>query len=159
MLTSPMIRPCTSADLAALQQVTAGHARAHHEECFALQERGDGTYLLAWDGRVNVGMATLLRTSKYPQTQGPAEVNALEASPQGRGTGTALLQAAEREARAWGRSRIGLACEAGNTRALRLYQHLGYKRVPGLRVLDVWTEHDTGVVHEDPCLYLVKPLS
>jgi GNAT superfamily N-acetyltransferase len=153
-----MIRPCTEADLAALQQVTTGHARAHHEECFALQQRGEATYLLAWDGRVNVGMATLLRTSKYPQTQGPAEVNALEASPQGRGTGTALLRAAEREARRWGRSSIGLACEPDNTRALRLHERLGYERVTDLQVLDVWTEHDTGVVHEDPCLYLVKPL-
>lgn len=164
------IRPCTEEDLGQLRRTCGGHALHHHEECFAQQQRGEATYLLAWDGRVNVGMATLLTASKYPEVarrcagadgSGPVEINALEASPQGRGTGTALLAAAEDRARALGRGTIGLACTLDNTRARRLYERMGYELLEGLQVLDVWTEYRAdgeGPRHEDPCVYLVKEL-
>jgi GNAT superfamily N-acetyltransferase len=160
------IGPCTQDDLdLLLHAASSPHARHHHQECFDAQGRGEAVYFLAWDGRVPAGMATLLASSKYPEVNarfpGIVEINALEATPQGRGTGSALLRTAEEWARAEGRAFLGLACEEENARALGLYERRGFTPVPGLVVLDEWDEYSAdgiGAHHADPCLYLVMGL-
>ncbi|WP_374969263.1 GNAT family N-acetyltransferase [Terrabacter sp. BE26] len=60
-------------------------------------------------------------------------------------------------------NRLGLAVEADNTPAVRLYESLGFERHPTIAPVDVWTWTDeNGVTHEqcDPCTYWTRePLS
>ena len=138
----------------------------HHRERFALQQEGSAVYLLAWRGDRNVGRATLYRQSKYEEVRMAhpdlTEINALEAAPQGQGTGTALIRAAEAEAGRLGHSGIGLGVELENRAARRLYERLGYAVWGGGQVIDEWTEHrgdGTELPHADPCDYLIKTLA
>jgi GNAT superfamily N-acetyltransferase len=94
------IEPCSANDLEhLLAQDLPAHAVADHRERFALQAVGAATYLLAWRGDRHVGRATLYTESKYGEVRrlhpGLAEINGLDADPQGQGTGTALIAAAE----------------------------------------------------------------
>jgi ribosomal protein S18 acetylase RimI-like enzyme len=139
----------------------------HHEERWASQLRQEAVYLLAWNGTEVVGRVSLLFQSKYPDVQslldGPAEMNGLEARPQGQGTGTALIVAGEREARRRGTAVLGLAVEVDNHGARRLYERLGYVMWDHGLVIDRWTERDRHgrAVSEqaDECHYLFKSLS
>ena len=157
---------CTEDDLGALLAgETSRHTAHDHRERFALQGRGRAHYLLAWAGHVNVGRATVLVESKYAGVRrrwpGCAEVNALAAFPQGRGTGTALLHFADELARADGHDRIGLAVDPDDPGPRRLYERLGYRQWDGGTVLDEWVEllDDGGTRrHADPSDYLAKPL-
>jgi GNAT superfamily N-acetyltransferase len=139
----------------------------HHLERWELQQRSEGSYLLAWSNQDVVGRCTVYFTSKYESVRGELgmfpEVNALEARIQSVGIGSALLAAAEDVALGDGRTRIGLACEEENTAALRLYKRLGYERWPGRAVIDLWEERDEAgnlrKQHADECLYLTKELA
>lgn len=160
------VGPCTPADLERLEHSgTPEVVLRHHHERFAMQERGECLQLLAWDGDAPIGHGTLLLASKYAEVDARwptiPEVNALAACPTGRGTGTALLAAAEDAARGRGCPRIGIAVEPENPDARRLYERLGYRPAEGLMVIDRWTEqHEDGtrIEHADPCDYLVKDL-
>lgn len=160
------VAPCTEDDLERLRRSDlSSHALSHHEERFSWQQDGIATYLLAWSGDRNVGRATLFVVSKYAEVRrhhpDAAEINALEANPQGQGIGTAMITGAEEVAARDGHAWIGLAVEAGNAGARRLYERLGYRRWPHGDVIDEWTEpRDDGpdIQHRDPCLYLLKPL-
>ncbi|MEW1959862.1 GNAT family N-acetyltransferase [Kineococcus sp. NPDC059986] len=157
---------CTEEDLARLLVgETSRHTAHDHRERFALQAAGRCAYLLAWDGVLNVGRATLLVASKYAPVRerfpGYAEVNALAAFPQGRGTGTALLRRAEELAAARGHDGIGLAVDPDDPGPRRLYERLGYRGWGGGPVVDEWVEllQDGGSRdHADPSEYLAKPL-
>lgn len=125
-----------------------------------------GTYLRAWQDDQNVGRATLYAESKYHAVRqiyaDLAEINALEADPQGLGTGTALIEAAEAIAALQGRARIGLAVEPSNENARRLYERLGYASWGRGHVVDEWIErrdNDVQVLHRDWGDYLVKSLA
>lgn len=165
-MTALRIEPCTAADLARLlaDDDASPHLIAHHRERSALQAAGDGVYLLAWRGESNVGRATLSFASKYENVRrvrpGTAEINALEATPQGEGIGTALLRAAGAIACRRGHRTIGLAVEPSNPRARRLYERLGYALWGHGQVIDEWIEihADHTVDHRDPCDYLIKTL-
>lgn len=164
-MTSLRIGPCTAADLAVLlADAPSAHLAAHHRERFALQGDGRASYLLAWQGRRNVGRTTLYPESKYESVRAlhprAAEINALAADPPGQGTGTALIAAAEAVARRHGHPVIGLAVEPSNPRARSLYERLGYLPWGHGQVIDEWTETrpDRTVEHRDPCDYLVKDL-
>ena len=140
-------------------------SREHHRERWARQIHGDGVYLLARQNGEVVGHSMLFRRSKYSEVQAgpdPAEINALYASEQGRGIGTAIIAAAEDLATEWGCSMIGLAVGLDNAGARRLYERLGYQAWDGPQVIDRWTEKDADgsvlVTHRDPCVYLLKPL-
>jgi GNAT superfamily N-acetyltransferase len=139
----------------------------HHEERWASQLRQEALYLLAWHGPEVVGRVTLLFQSRYPEVRsllpGAAEMNALEARPQGQGTGTALILAGEQEAKRHGAPILGLAVEVENDGARRLYERLGYAQWEHGLVIDRWTQRDnTGQPvgeHADECFYLIKYLS
>ncbi len=74
-----------------------------------------------------VGFATVSH-SKHFTGQPQAYVGELATSEtaEGRGVGTALIEACEQWARKQGYALITLSTGAGNTRALRLYHHRGY---------------------------------
>jgi GNAT superfamily N-acetyltransferase len=124
-------------------------------------------YLLAWQGPEVVGRVTLLLRSRYPEVRsllaGMAEMNALEARPQGQGIGTALILAGQREAKRRGTPILGLAVEVANHGARRLYERLGYVLWEHGLVIDRWTEKDDKGravrEHADQCFYLTKALS
>lgn len=161
------IAPCSAEELEVLLSLDLpSHVATDHRERFALQRKGEATYLLAWQGNRNVGRATLYAQSKYEVVReshpGVAEINALDANPQGRGTGSALIAAAEAVAGRRGHSEVGLGVELSNSRARRLYQRLGYTLWGGGQIVDEWTEHhDSGadIRHADLCDYLIKPLT
>ncbi len=60
-----------------------------------------------------------------------ARVYSLATQPlaRGQGVGTALLEAADRAARRRGCRALRLEVNVANTRAIRLYEHLGYRRI------------------------------
>jgi ribosomal protein S18 acetylase RimI-like enzyme len=160
------IRPADQDDLDQLIAATDSPAvREHHRRRWAQQTTGAAAYLLAHRDGAIVGHTMLLRESKYAAVRAahnPAEINGLHAYQQGRGTGTALIAAAESLAANWAYAVIGLAVELDNAGARRLYERLGYRQWDGGQVIDEWTEKDADghvlVTHRDPCTYLLKPL-
>lgn len=77
--------------------------------------------LVAWSGDQRVGLATY-------RIDGPdAELMSLNATAEGQGAGTALLQAVEGAAAAAGCRRLWLITTNDNLEALRFYQRRGYR--------------------------------
>lgn len=156
-----------SGDLSRLQSGAGPRDRFHHDERSGMHERGEATYLLAWDGDQPCGRVTLFHRSKYEHVRvvlgDLPELNGLEADPPGLGIGSRLIAAAEERAMALGAHRIGLAVEHGIRDARRLYERLGYVEWEHGDVVDRWQERDDGgtVVreHADLCNYLVKDLT
>ena len=162
------VRPCSAEDMEFLRKSDVALLdMLHHEERWASQLRQEAVYLLAWQGPEVVGRVTLFHRSRYPQVRsllaGVAEMNALEARPQGQGIGTALILAGQQEARRRGAPVLGLAVEAGNRGARRLYERLGFVPWEHGLVIDRWTQKDDSGrpvrEHADECLYLTKALS
>ena len=160
------VRQFQAGDLPRLLLGAGPRDRFHHVERSGLHDRGEATYLLAWDGDLPCGRATVFHRSKYEQVRDVLgdvpELNGLEAAPRGRGIGSRLIAAAEERATALRAARIGLAVEHGNADARRLYERLGYVQWKHGDVVDRWFERDSGgtVVreHADLCSYLVKEL-
>lgn len=131
-----------------------------------MQEAGLATYLVAWRGGEPVGRCTVLAASKYDKVRQLfgefPEMNALEARPQGQGTGTKMIACTERTAREHGAAKVGLAVAVSNDGANRLYQRLGYRDWGHGSVLDHWDEIDSAgrvvKTNADPCRYLTKPI-
>ena len=98
----------------------------------ALGSDGDGTVLVAVDGGKIVG--TVMLRSEGQVVAGPdeAEIRALAVTPdgQGRGTGSALLQAALERAARGGVRHIVLLTQPEMLPAQRLYQRAGFRRLP-----------------------------
>ncbi|TKJ20310.1 hypothetical protein A6V29_08940 [Blastococcus sp. CCUG 61487] len=132
-----------------------------------MHERGEATYLIAWDGDVPCGRVSLFHRSKYERVREVLgdipEINALEATSRGVGIGSRLIASAEESARTLGATRMGLAVEHGNGGARRLYERLGYVEWEHGDVVDRWVERDgDGTVvreHADLCSYLVRRLT
>lgn len=91
------------------------------------------------------------------------EVNALEIFPpslRGKGLGSALIAACEREIAAAGYGQVGLGVERSNVAAERLYRRLGYSG--DLQYHDRYSCLDSiGTRHHfaDECTFLVKSLA
>jgi ribosomal protein S18 acetylase RimI-like enzyme len=162
------VRTCNHADIETLRQSDISpRDLLHHEERWAWQLRKKAVYLLAWRGAKVVGRATLLLRSRYPEVRSVhpelAEINALEARPQGEGIGTALILAAEQEARHRSAPVTGLAVDITNDRAQRLYERLGYAIWAHGLVIDRWMQraNDGKALGEqaDECFYLTKQLT
>jgi RimJ/RimL family protein N-acetyltransferase len=133
---------------------------------FAMQEEGQGIYLLAVRDAQYVGEGTLLWRSKYPAVRrhlrSLAEINGLAADPQGQGIGSQIIESAVKLAATRGKKRIGLAVQFGNDDARRLYERLGYVDWGRGTVTDSWSDlDDSGRIvreHSLTCSYLVKAL-
>jgi GNAT superfamily N-acetyltransferase len=119
--------------------------------------RDDGSfYLVAWDGAEPLGHAHLALTDP-PEVQ---DVEVLELH-RGRGIGTALVEAAERDAAARGFDRLTITVSTGKPAVQALYERAGFhdagaplRRVTGTVLIR------TGPLEVDDTLRtLEKPLS
>lgn len=158
------VTPCrSSADVGAIEAAVPTGPSAFHRRRF---ERTDGSvYLLAWSDGLAVGHVLVTPESKYAEVirrlgRFP-EVNALGVveSHRRRGVARALMSATFETASAMGGLEIGLAVEADNEPAVRLYESLGFERLPELNPVDVWAWVGVdGVerIERDPCTYWVR---
>lgn len=116
----------------------------------AYAEGGKGLMLKAVVGTAIVGMATLTRNPR-PRVRHTGELGlSVRRAFWGRGIGTALCRRTFEEARALGFTRVTLRVRADNTRALRLYEQLGFVvegRIAAAMVVD-------GVEHDDLAMAL-----
>lgn len=163
------IRPCQEDDLTLLRThlPTPGQPDRHTIR-FERQQRGHGTFLIAWAGDLPVAAGEILWggcsapeiNQHYPDCP---ELNGLEVWPpelRSQGIGTTLIVAAEDLARQRGYHRIGLGVTDDNPRAAALYLRLGYQET-GRHYLDRYQYTDSnGTRHDvaDPARFLVKHL-
>ena len=106
-----IVRALADREVASVSEVL-GLSRMNH---------GDGHYLVAWLGAVPVGQV-------HVTDDDPPEMQDLEVRPeyQRRGVATALIAAAEHEARRRHAVKIGLEVSVANTGVRRLYERNGY---------------------------------
>ena len=144
------VRPLTDADLPVVD------ARLPLSR---LDQEGERTYLIAWDGAEPVGHAHIAWQGHggIPEIQDAFVL----AERRGEGVGSVLTAAAEREATARGHSQIGLTVNVANLGARRLYDRLGYgdageepQRISGTIML-----RGEPLEVDDTLLWLVKPLA
>lgn len=138
-----------------------------HQHRFARHQKGEGTFLVAWDGVRPVGSCEVRwEGCAAPEVQALhadcPEVNGLGVWPEtlrSQEIGVSLIREAERLSRALGRPRLGLGVERNNPRALALYRRLGYR--PATPYLDCWSYEDgEGITHRvaDACTFMIKDL-
>lgn len=158
------VTPCGSyADVDAIEAALPTGTSAFHQKRF---ERTDGSaYLLAWDDNRAVGHVLVTPSSKYAEVVDRLghfpEVNGLGVAEafRRRGIGRALIAAASDIAVGVGSDRMGLAVEADNESAVRLYEGLGFIRCSESNPVDLWTWiDDDGDEHieRDACTYWTK---
>ena len=165
------IRPADAAELDLLRQrFDPRSALNYHQSRYAVQERGNGVYLIAWHGADPVGHF-LLRwdgPADDPTGQFPHETACLEAGAtlpefQRRGVATRLIGEAERLACARGFQRIGLAVgSTDNPTARRLYERLGYVAWDGGEFTISWDYEALDGrkgTESEVCIYMFKTLS
>jgi len=111
------IRPAEAAQLNIFEEHFSPNNRAkYHHRRFAVQQQGEGVYLIAWHGDEPVGHF-LLRwdgpaddpTGHYPRHTPYLESGGTKPALQSRGVGTRMVREAERLAREKGYGQIGLA--------------------------------------------------
>jgi GNAT superfamily N-acetyltransferase len=164
------IRNCDRLDLDLLDRwIPSGGRTSFHRRRFARQDRGEGTYLVAWrDGRP-VGHVEIRWSGCAAPHVRAAVVRCPELNAPGvwppelrrRGWGTALLRAAEVIVSTRGHAVVGLGVTDDNVDAAALYARLGYAD-RGLRYQDRWSWVDQdGVVHDESAwaTFLVKNLN
>ncbi len=88
---------------------------------------GQGAFLVAYLGGVAVGCGAVRRLD-----EATAEIKRMYVDPlaRGRGIGRALVEALEHEARLAGVARIVLETGTRLSQAIRLYESMGYARIP-----------------------------
>jgi len=88
---------------------------------------GNGAYLVAYLDDVAVGCGAVRRLDETT-----AEIKRMYVNPsvRGRGIGRALVEALEREARSVGATRIVLETGTRLESAIKLYEAMGYARIP-----------------------------
>jgi len=128
------IRPIRAEDLTILSRTLVSGDPKKHSRRMEMQDRGDVTYLIAWEGTKPVGHVMI----RWKGTEEKAPRRALPGCPhmedlavietrRGRGIGSTLVAAAENAAREKGMDMIGLAVALDNPDAERLYRRLGYR--------------------------------
>ena len=90
-------------------------------------EAGDGAFLVAYVDDVAVGCGAVRRLD-----EATAELKRMYVAPsaRGQGIGRALVKALEREARLLGVTKIVLETGTRLTPAIKLYEAMGYARIP-----------------------------
>ncbi|MFJ8536727.1 GNAT family N-acetyltransferase [Streptomyces sp. NPDC093591] len=162
------ITVCGPADVALLDEhIGSQGVGSFHARRFARQERGEGTYLVAWLEGLPVGHVEMRWTgcdaaAVRAARPGCPEINGLGVWPEelrSRGIGTALIHAAEELAAERGITTVGIGVAKDNPRAAALYARLGYE--PLIDYYDRWSyETDDGRLRDcvDACTFFVKEL-
>ena len=131
------IKPAEAAQVELLEREFSPHnlARNHYKR-YEIQQRGEGVYLIAWHEHTPVGHFLLhwsgpadARVTSHVNVTRTAYLSAGETrlAYRRKGVATALIQEAERLAKANGCQQIGLKVgSTDNPDAKRLYEHLGY---------------------------------
>ena len=128
-----VVRPIAQEDILSLERHMLRRVPGTHRKRLERQQRGESTYLIAWDGDVPVGHLLI-------EWQGPADEparSALRKCPylvdiavhparRSRGIGTQLMAEAERLATQRGYERAGLSVGVDNPRARSLYERREY---------------------------------
>ena len=158
----PEIKVATFKDLSLLEKALPS---SFHHQRLQRQNAGKSTYLVAWIDGSPVGNLDLRWSGneqpavveKFPNCP---ELNGIEVCRErrSRGIGSALIEAAESQAKEKGYTVVGMGVDTTNDRAKELYLKLGYEvKMP---YVDRWVENnDNGQkIHEDACEWLVKDL-
>ncbi|MCT2581538.1 GNAT family N-acetyltransferase [Actinophytocola gossypii] len=158
-----LIRTARPAELALLVRELGD--RPFFVDRFARQGDGRGLLLVAWSDDRPVGVVYLWwEPAEEPELRlhlpGTPLLTHLEvhADHRARGTGSALIAAAERELVRRGHTAVALAVEVGNDGAARLYRRLGYAEwdQPPIRCYSLTDGNGQRAV--EICRILVKPL-
>lgn len=151
------------------EQFSPDSRSRYHYRRFAVQQSGEGLYLIAWHGAEPVGHF-LLRwhgptddpTGEYPGHTPCLESGATKPAYQRRGVATRMIGEAERIAREKGFTRIGLAVgSTDNPLARRLYERLGYRdwgRGEFTISWDYEARDGRKGTESEVCIYMVKDL-
>lgn len=158
------IRPASTTDLAALARELG--QRPYFADRLARQRDGRGLLLTAWRAGRPIGDVYLwLEPAEEPEIRehlpGIPLLTHLEihADHRHQGTGTKLIQAAERELATLGHDRVALAVEVTNHGAANLYHRLGYREWPHPSVRCYALADGQRPPRVEICRILVKPLS
>lgn len=154
-MSSPQIRPGNEADIPALVALEQGFPP---QDRFPVRTwrrllRGNARAYVAVSDEEIIGAAVYL----FRAGSTVARLYSLSVSPahRGRGIGTALLSAGERDARSAGCDRIRLEVRQSNVTAIRLYEHHGF-RVLALSQ-SYYPDGETAVRMEKPILPEASP--
>ena len=149
------VRACSERELELLRELwptPEDIAGAHYEE----QQSKRATFLVGWEGDEPRGWALIqwrgcVGENARAAFPGCVEVNHLQVRPEhrGRGTGTAILAAAEQQALNRGAARIAVSVGAENTDAARLYRRLGYQPTGVIDVCSYRWRDDQGGWHDE----------
>jgi ribosomal protein S18 acetylase RimI-like enzyme len=140
-----------------------------HRQRFEGQGRGEGEYLIAWEGDRPVGHlfvewdGTRREAVRSAMPDCPPNLSDIAVHParQSRGIGSRLMEAAESLAARRGYERVGLSVALDNVRARALYERRGYvdaglgPHQAGYRYLDRTGREQW---HDEQVTYLVKRL-
>jgi len=153
MTAGVVVRRCTAAEvdlIASREPVGKDYARA----TFARQESGACCYLVAWLDDEPVGSGEL-EWAPVPELKNLH----VELARRGKGVGTAITAAAEREAASVGRLAIGVGTD--NPDARSLYERLGYRSTGRSETYSYEYVDDAGVRHSavETAEYLEKDLA
>lgn len=151
------------------ERFSPGSRSRYHYRRFAVQQRDEGVYLIAWLDREPVGHF-LLRwrgpdvdpTGRYQMGTPYLEAGATRPEFQRRGIATRLVLEAERIVRDRGGRQIGLAVgSTDNPGARRLYERLGYRDWGQGEFVISWdyeTADGLRGTESEICTYLLKTL-
>lgn len=127
-------------------------AGAHYAE----QQAGGATFLVGWEAGEPWGWALIQWRGCLGENARAAfpdcvEVNHLQVRPdhRGRGTGTAILAAAEQQARDRGAAGIAVSVSLENADAARLYRRLDYQPTGIVDVCSYRWRDDQGGWHDE----------
>jgi GNAT superfamily N-acetyltransferase len=149
------VRGCSAQELALLRtrwSTPDDIAGAHYQE----QQAGTATFLVGWEAGEPVGWALVQWRGCVGGNAKAAfarcvEVNHLQVRPghRGRGTGTAILTAAEHLARERGVPQLGVSVALGNDGAARLYRRLDYQPTGIVDICRYRWRDDGGSWHDE----------
>jgi GNAT superfamily N-acetyltransferase len=139
--------------------------RQFFDDRFDRQNKHLGMLLTAWRGVRPIGDIYLwLEDAEEAELRehlpGVPILNHLEVHPdhRGQGTGTKLLEAAERRLRMLGFGKVALAVEVDNERAIQLYRRFGYAEWPHPFVRCYSLTDSAGIRRVEICRIMVKLL-